>query len=28
IEAIGTPAQLKEKFNVKTMDDVFIKIAR
>jgi len=28
IEAIGTPAQLKEKFNVKTMDEVFIKIAR
>ncbi len=28
IEAIGTPAQLKENFNVKTMDEVFIKIAR
>ena len=28
IEAIGTPAQLKEKFKVKTMDEVFIKIAR
>ena len=28
IEAIGTPAQLKEKYQVKTMDDVFIKIAR
>ena len=28
IEAIGTPAQLKESFNVKTMDEVFIKIAR
>jgi ABC-2 type transport system ATP-binding protein len=28
IEAIGTPAQLKEKYQVKTMDEVFIKIAR
>ncbi len=28
IEAIGTPAELKEKFDVKTMDEVFIKIAR
>ncbi len=28
IEAIGTPAQLKEKFKVSTMDEVFLKIAR
>jgi len=28
IEAIGTPAQLKEQFKVNTMDEVFIKIAR
>jgi ABC-2 type transport system ATP-binding protein len=28
IEALGTPAQLKEKYNVQTMNDVFVKIAR
>ena len=28
IEAIGTPTQLKEKYQVNTMDEVFIKIAR
>lgn len=28
IEALGTPSELKEKYGVSTMNDVFIKIAR
>lgn len=28
IEALDTPANLKKQFNVETMDDVFVKIAR
>lgn len=28
IEALGSPAELKKKFNAETMDDVFLKLAR
>jgi ABC-2 type transport system ATP-binding protein len=28
IEAMDTPSALKKKYNAKSMDDVFIKIAR
>jgi len=28
IEALDTPAKLKKQFGVKTMDEVFLKIAR
>jgi ABC-2 type transport system ATP-binding protein len=28
IEALDTPANLKEKYNAKNMDEVFIQIAR
>jgi ABC-2 type transport system ATP-binding protein len=28
IEAMGTPTELKEKFNSPNMDDVFVKLAR
>jgi len=28
IEAIGTPSELTQKYKVKNMDDVFLKIAR
>jgi ABC-2 type transport system ATP-binding protein len=28
IEALGSPAELKEKYDSKTMDEVFVKLAR